>query len=69
MSRKTESSFNDLFFDNSVESAENGTMLRLSEIEPNKDQPRKNFDNESLKQLAESISEHGVLQPRIVRSL
>ncbi len=69
MPRKTESSFNDLFFDNSVESGENGTVLRLSEIEPNKDQPRKNFDNESLKQLAESITEHGVLQPLIVRSL
>lgn len=68
MPRKTESSFNDLFFDNSVESGENGTTLRLSEIEPNKDQPRKNFDNESLKQLAESITEHGVLQPLIVRS-
>lgn len=68
MSRKTESSFNDLFFDNSVDSGDNGTTLRLSEIEPNKDQPRKNFDNESLKQLAESISEHGVLQPLIVRS-
>lgn len=68
MPRKTESSFNDLFFDNSVESGENGTVLRLSEIEPNKDQPRKNFDNESLKQLAESITEHGVLQPLIVRS-
>ncbi|MCM1167865.1 MAG: ParB/RepB/Spo0J family partition protein [Ruminococcus sp.] len=69
MSRKTESSFNDLFFDNSVESAESGTTLRLSEIEPNKEQPRKSFDNESLKQLAESISEHGVLQPLIVQSL
>lgn len=69
MSRKTESSFNDLFFDNSVESAESGATLRLSEIEPNKDQPRKNFDNESLKQLAESITEHGVLQPLIVQSL
>ncbi|MCM1165081.1 MAG: ParB/RepB/Spo0J family partition protein [Lachnospiraceae bacterium] len=69
MPRKTESSFNDLFFDNSVESAENGTTLRLSEIEPNKEQPRKSFDNESLRQLAESITEHGVLQPLIVQSL
>lgn len=69
MARKTESSFSDLFFDNGVDSGDNGMTLRLSEIEPNKDQPRKNFDSESLKQLAESISEHGVLQPLIVRSL
>lgn len=69
MARKTESSFSDLFFDNGVDSGDNGTTLRLSEIEPNKDQPRKNFDSEALKQLAESITEHGVLQPLIVRSL
>ena len=34
--------------------------LRLSEIEPNKDQPRIHFDEESLQELAESISTHGL---------
>ena len=43
------------------------TTLRLSEIEPRQDQPRKTFDVESLRQLSESIAEHGVLQPIIVR--
>lgn len=67
--KKTEGSFNDLFFDNGSESAEGAQTLRLSEIEPNKDQPRKHFDKEALQQLADSIGEHGVIQPLIVRSM
>lgn len=66
--KKTEGSFNDLFFDNGG-SGDGTSTLRLSEIEPNKDQPRKSFDKEALQQLADSISEHGVIQPLIVRSL
>ena len=41
--------------------------LSLSEIVPNKYQPRKNFDEESLKDLTNSIKERGVIQPIIVR--
>ncbi len=41
--------------------------LSLSEIEPNKYQPRKNFDEENLNDLANSIKERGVIQPIIVR--
>lgn len=41
-------------------------MLRTSQIEPRRDQPRKNFDREQLQALANSISEHGVIQPIIV---
>lgn len=67
--KKTEGSFSDLFFDNGSDSAENTSTLRLSEIEPNKGQPRKYFDKEALQQLADSISEHGVIQPLIVRSM
>ncbi len=43
------------------------TTIRISDIEPRKDQPRKQFDDESLQLLADSISIHGVLQPIIVR--
>ena len=68
MARKTESSFDELFFDNNV-GEEGVSTLRISEIEPNKNQPRKSFNNETLKQLADSITEHGVLQPLIVRSI
>lgn len=67
--KKTEGSFSDLFFDNGSDSAEGASTLRLSEIEPNKGQPRKQFDKEALQQLADSISEHGVIQPLIVRSM
>ena len=44
------------------------TEVMLSEIEPNRDQPRKAFDEEALNELAESISKHGLLQPIIVRT-
>lgn len=43
------------------------TTLRISEIEPRSDQPRKNFSMEALEQLADSISQFGVLQPIVVR--
>ena len=67
--KKTEGSFSDLFFDNGNDSAEGASTLRISEIEPNRDQPRKQFDMDALQQLADSISEHGVIQPLIVRSM
>ena len=41
--------------------------LSIHEIEPNKDQPRKDFDEEALNELADSISVHGLLQPIVVR--
>ena len=44
------------------------TTLRISEIEPRADQPRKDFDREALESLADSIAAYGVLQPIIVRT-
>lgn len=44
------------------------TEVMLSEIEPNRDQPRKHFDEEALSELSDSISKHGLLQPILVRS-
>ena len=44
------------------------TKLRISDIEPDKNQPRKNFSEEAIKTLADSIAIHGVLQPIVVRS-
>ena len=60
-----------LFFDNDSEGKQNegGMMVRLSEIEPNKAQPRKTFDENALAELADSIREHGVIQPLLVRKL
>ena len=45
------------------------STVRLSEIEPNLSQPRKEFDEEALNELADSIAAHGVLQPLLVRPL
>lgn len=61
--------FNSLFEDNMFDEGENTQTLRISEIDPNKDQPRKHFDFEALQTLAESIKENGVLQPLLVRPL
>ncbi len=41
--------------------------IKINEIEPNANQPRKSFDNEKLAQLSESIKQHGVVQPIIVK--
>lgn len=42
-------------------------MVKISDIEPNREQPRKNFDEDSLLELAESIKQFGVIQPLIVQ--
>ena len=43
------------------------TTLPIARIKPNPNQPRSNFDEEALEQLADSIAQHGVLQPILVR--
>ncbi len=43
------------------------TILKIFEVKPNKEQPRKDFDQKLLTDLANSIKEHGVLQPILVR--
>lgn len=58
-----------LFQDNIMESDSGVVTLRLSEIKPNHEQPRKYFDEGALSELADSIREHGVLQPLIVRPM
>ena len=58
-----------LFAENAVEEQGKTVSLRISEIEPNRDQPRKQFDEAALADLAESIAQHGVLQPLLVRPL
>ncbi len=55
-----------LFNDNATEN--NGAVtVKLTEIEPNRDQPRRDFDEESLGELADSIAKHGLIQPIVVR--
>ncbi len=56
-----------LLSDNAEGAAEQGTTLGLSEIMPNPKQPRRRFDPESLRELSENISAHGLIQPIVVR--
>lgn len=59
-----------LFADNSVEeSSASPVKLKIMEIEPNREQPRKLFDDDALAELSESIAQHGVIQPLLVRPL
>jgi len=57
-----------VFLDNNTSDG-TSVMLRVSEIEPNRSQPRRHFDENSLAELADSIQQHGVLQPLVVRPL
>ena len=43
------------------------TMMKISDIEPNREQPRKNFDKEALEELADSIRQFGIIQPIVVQ--
>ena len=58
-----------LFLDNDTQVGGGLMSLRVSAIEPNKDQPRDRFDQAALSELADSIREHGVLQPIVVRTM
>jgi len=60
-----------LFADNATEdmSSSGAVKLKLMEIEPNREQPRKSFDEESLAELAESIAQYGIIQPLLVRPI
>ena len=59
--------FNSLFEDNFIDTKKNpAEMIRISDIEPNPDQPRKTFDESELLSLSASIAEYGLLQPILV---
>ena len=58
-----------ILLDNSEDAEKGASVARISDIEPNPDQPRKNFDNEALSALADSIAEYGVIQPITVRKI
>ena len=58
-----------LFLENDVEDSESAVTLKISEIEPNRSQPRRDFNEEGLRELADSIAIHGVLQPLLVRPM
>jgi len=58
-----------IFMENATENSNSTVTLKISELEPNQDQPRREFDDEALAELADSIAQHGVLQPLLVRPI
>ena len=58
-----------LMLENATDEMLSANELPINEIIPNREQPRKTFDETSLAELAESIKQHGVLQPLLVRPL
>lgn len=57
----------DALFNENATDEKGVVTLRLSEIEPNRNQPRTNFDEDTLSELADSIAKHGLIQPIVVR--
>lgn len=62
--QKTEADVNNI---DGASEGEKTVFLKVSQIEPNRDQPRKQFDEEALAELAESMKQYGVLQPLLVQ--
>ncbi len=58
-----------IFLENDAENGNEVITLRIADIEPNRDQPRKDFDEQALSELSQSIMQFGVLQPILVRPL
>lgn len=59
----------DLIFAENTVNSESTVNIKINEIEPNREQPRKEFNDEALSELADSISQHGIIQPLIVRPI
>jgi ParB family chromosome partitioning protein len=57
----------DFLFDDNAADVQVKKTVRLAEVEPNRAQPRKNFSEESIAALADSIQQYGILQPILVR--
>lgn len=58
-----------LFIENTVSDGAQTVTLPIGDVVPNRKQPRKQFDDDALRELADSIAQHGVLQPLLVRPL
>ena len=58
-----------IFYDNARGDEGGAVELSINELEPNRNQPRKSFNDEAMSELADSIAQHGVLQPLLVRPL
>lgn len=59
----------DAIFHDNARTDDGAVELNINELEPNRNQPRKSFSEEAMRELADSIAQHGVLQPLLVRPL
>ena len=57
----------DSLMDENAVDAGGAVTININDIEPNRDQPRKDFDETALSELAESIAQHGLIQPIVVK--
>ncbi len=57
----------DSLMDENAADAGGAVIININDIEPNRDQPRKDFDETALAELADSISQHGLIQPIVVK--
>ena len=57
----------DSLFDENAVDAGGAVTVNINDIEPNRDQPRKDFDEQALSELADSIAQHGLIQPIVVK--
>lgn len=58
-----------IFHDNARPDESGAVELSINELEPNRSQPRQSFNDEAMRELADSIAQHGVLQPLLVRPM
>lgn len=58
-----------IFMENNIESENAPIFVKIEEIEPNVNQPRTHFDDEKIKELANSVSAHGLISPIVVKPL
>lgn len=58
-----------LMMESSTENGDKTVTLKLTDVSPNPDQPRRYFDDEALAELAASVEQHGILQPLLVRPM
>ncbi len=64
----TEINTKEITISNTAENVENGiSYININDIKPNEGQPRKTFDEEKIGELADSIQEHGLIQPIVLR--
>lgn len=53
--------------ENQTPAKDSVVMMKINKVEPNRDQPRKNFEEDALQELSESIKQHGIIQPLLVQ--